>query len=179
MDIAVYSRESSRKQNKSLLVTAMEAECRDYLAMHNRQPPMRRPVPPHKGLREFLICDASVLIDHAGMPTSDTLDSIICMHPDPHRAAAVTESLHARPLSLVADADAYECASIPTEQTIDELYDGSDDELCESETIDKWDDMLDADVLNMIIPDTNFTVSCTVTSVQSIVEGLDDNVYGT
>lgn len=125
---AVYSRESSRRQNKTLIVSAIEAECRHFLSTHNRLPPERRKIPEHTALRQFMVCDASVLIDAAGASTNETVD-VLCLHSDVHRAASVAASLQRR-LPDVKDIDAYESIRAQNEEdlTIDELFDDPEEE---------------------------------------------------
>jgi hypothetical protein len=125
----VHARENSRRQNTSLIVSAMEAECRHYLHTHNRIPPKRRKIPVHSGLRQFMICDATVLLDSAGAPASDTLGAILCLHPHPQRMETVVVSLFERPLPHVADVDAYEPPPEheEDEMTLEEMYDDEDD----------------------------------------------------
>jgi hypothetical protein len=106
----------------------MEAECRHYLSVHNRLPPERRKVPEHRALRQFLVCDASVLIDAAGTSTNETEDSVLCLHPDIHRAASVTASFE-RWMPDVADIDAYEPITENNEDLdINDLFDDPEDE---------------------------------------------------
>lgn len=126
----MYARESSRRQNKSLLVSAMEAETRHYLHTNNSRPPKRRKVPAHAGLREFVICDVSVLLSSTGQPATDSLDTIQCLHSNPLRGKAVLQSLRARPLPAVLNGDAYEQEQQSEDEdwTLNQLFDDNDDE---------------------------------------------------
>ena len=103
---------------------------------HDRIPPKRRKVPEHTGLRAFLVCDASVLIDATGTPTDD-MDTILCLHPDEKRVELVTASF-VRRLPRVPDIDAYEITQAEDKDvSISELYDASDNDIIEKDG-DDW-----------------------------------------
>lgn len=123
----------------------MESECRDYLRTHNRIPPKRCKIPAHTGLRQFVICDASTLLDSTGAPANDTFGTILCLHSQPQRMETVVTSLFERTLPSVLDADAYE---EDNEMKVEELYDDDDDDVTGD---DDW--MLDTELLAMKIDD--------------------------
>ena len=108
----------------------MEAETRHYLHTNNRRPPKRRKLPVHASLREFLICDVSVLLSATGEPATDSLGTIQCLHPNPLRGKAVLQSLRARPLPAVLNGDAYELEQQSEDEdwTLDQLFDDNDEE---------------------------------------------------
>ena len=114
----------------SLLVCAMEAETRHYLHSNGRRPPQRRKLPAHAGLREFLICDLSVLLSASGLPATDSLDTIQCLHPNPLRGKDVLQSLRACRLPEVADNEVYEQGQAETDEalTLSQLLDDNEEE---------------------------------------------------
>lgn len=139
----------------------MECEVRHFLHTHDRLPPKRRSIPDHPaGLRQFVIADASVLLDKTGALTGNTLDTVLCLHSNAQRAATVVASLSARALPLVNDCDVYEAERDDDdgESDLNSLFDTIHDEGGENTNNDGRDgnELADTELLALYIGDDEF-----------------------